>query len=165
MTPLQTLSDDKRYSHMRKMARAYAVNWSWTAVTIYRGHRRAPPVDKQPVMTAVEKDDVGASLWARTASALRTLRSMHLKEPYPCLNLATMFVTRYASDGAVAIVESRIVLRIGSGFADARVFVGEEEGVDLVTIAINADASIVAVASQLILGPEEVRRRGRNRRS
>jgi hypothetical protein len=111
ISPIDALSDDKSYRMLRKMARAWASDWSMTTVQIFAGDINEA-TDLPPIYTAARQIDPRANLWKRVMKAITEGGYIEPAAPYPYLESATVFVTRCAGGSSKRVREARISLRI-----------------------------------------------------
>jgi hypothetical protein len=150
VSPLESLRDEKQYRLLRRMARAYAAEWSRTVVTIYVGRYEEEPTDIEPTLTAADEVDPRVNLWKRATGALQSGGYIRPCGPYPRARVATVFIARHPAGQAPAISEARIDVSIDGGIARAFVVCGEEPGYELDSIPVDDADSIVDVALRIV---------------
>lgn len=92
ITPLEALADEKNYRRLREMARAWAAEWSRTAVQIWAG--RYKPGEIEPTYVAVSEADPRANLWKRALGAMDAGGYVAPPGPYPRRDAATVLIVR-----------------------------------------------------------------------
>jgi hypothetical protein len=116
ISPIDALSDDETYRRLRKMARAWACDWSMTTVQIFAGDINEA-TGLPPIYTAAREIDPRANLWKRVVKAITEGGYIEPPGPYPQLESATVFVTRCAGGGSAPVLEVRISLTIANDVA------------------------------------------------
>ncbi|WP_343654352.1 hypothetical protein [Paraburkholderia caribensis] len=116
VSPIDSLSGNTKYRWLRKMAWAWASDYSMTTVQIFAGDI-AEVASLQPVYTAALKIDPRANLWKRVVKAITQGGYIEPSSPYPYLDSATVFVTRSAGGRAKPVREARMSFRIADDVA------------------------------------------------
>lgn len=116
ISPIDSLSGNREYRWLRKMAWAWASDYSMTTVQIFAGDI-AENASLRPVYTAALKIDPRANLWKRVVKAITQGGYIEPSGPYPYLDSATVFVTRSAGGRAKPVREARMSLKIADDVA------------------------------------------------
>jgi len=162
ISPLDALRDERQYRLLRKMARAYAAEWSRTSVTIYVGRHQNEPNDTEPTLTAVDEVDPRVNIWKRTVGALQSGGYIHPCGPYAEATEATVFIARHPAGHAPPIPDARIDVSVVDGIARAVVVSRGEPAYVIHALSVREAESIVGVVIQVVLAAKkrEPTRRG-----
>ncbi len=117
ITPLEALAEDRSYRWLRQMARAWAAEWSRTAVKIYVGAYGEEPGDIEPTYMAVCEVDPRTNLWKRAVEAMDAGGYIAPPGPYPHADTATVFVVRGEAGHTDDVLEARLDVDIVDGAA------------------------------------------------
>jgi hypothetical protein len=155
ISPLESLRDEKQYQLLRRMARAYAAEWSRTFVTIYVGRYEEEPSGTEPALTAADEVDPRMNLWTRAARALRSGGYIYPCGPYPRAPVATVFIARHPAGQASATSEARIDVSVVDNIASAVIVSHETPAYELGAIQVADDDSIVDVVLRVVVTARE----------
>ena len=155
ISPLEALRGDESYRLLRRMARAYAAEWSRTSVSIYVGHHVQEPGDVEPTLTAVDEIDPRVNVWKRAAGALQSGGYIHPCGPYPRASAATVFIALYLAGHAEAIPEARVDVYVDNGVAKAFVVRRERPSYELDAIPATGADNIVEVVLRIVAAAKE----------
>ncbi|QQC63126.1 hypothetical protein [Paraburkholderia ginsengisoli] len=144
-SPIEALRDESQYRLLRRMAHAYAAEWSRTSVTIYVGRHQNEPSDTEPTLTAIDEVDPRVNIWKRTVGALQSGGYIHPCGPYPRAPVATVFIARHPAGQARATSEARIDVSVVDGIARAVIAIHEGPTYELDSIQVANEESIVDV--------------------
>ncbi|AJY44022.1 hypothetical protein I6G56_14765 [Burkholderia humptydooensis] len=150
ISPVDALRDEKQYRLLRRMASAWAAEWSRTSVSIYAGHHEEVPVDTEPILTAADEVDPRTSLWKRATAALRVGGYRHPSGPYPSVSVFTVFVVRHTAGETTTIPEARIHVTIDHGTARALFVPCNESDYEINEISVASAVSVVDVLLRTI---------------
>jgi hypothetical protein len=94
LTPLECLSDRKKFRLLKKMAWAETADSYRTCVRAYSGLHSVDPSDVSPVYEVAEDLDPRRNLWERGLAALNHHGYTGVFPPYQQLREATVFITQ-----------------------------------------------------------------------
>lgn len=121
LSPIEMLRDDKDYKWLREMARAWAAEWSRTAVKVYEGKHETEPSDIEPLYTAIAEIDPRRPLWTRASEALHAFGYQWPLGPYPATRTFTIFVERQTAGYSAPISEACIQVSAKDNFFHVRI--------------------------------------------
>lgn len=150
ISPLEALRDEKQYRLLRRMAAAYAAEWSRTSVTIYLGCHQNEPSDTKPTLTAVDEVDPRVNIWKRTLDALQSGGYVHPCGPYPRASAATVFIAKHPAGQAPHIPEARIDVSVFDGIAHAQFFRRARPAYALGAIPVTDADSVVDIVIKFV---------------
>ncbi|SDG74474.1 hypothetical protein SAMN05216466_10516 [Paraburkholderia phenazinium] len=145
ISPLEALRDERQYRLLRRMAAAYAAEWSRTSVTIYVGRHQNEPSDTEPTLTAIDEVDPRVNIWKRMVGALQSGGYIYPCGPYPRAPVATVFIARHPAGQAPASSEARIDVSVVDGIARAVIAIHKGPTYELDSIQVANEESIVDV--------------------
>jgi hypothetical protein len=160
ISPLEALRDESQYRLLRRMAAAYAAEWSRTVVTIYVGRYEGEPSGTEPTLTAADEVDPRVNLWTRAAGALRSGGYIHPCGPYPRAPVATVFIARHPAGQAPATSEARIDVSVVDNIASAVIVSHETPAYELGSIQVADEDSIVDVVLRVVVTAGESESKG-----
>lgn len=134
ITPLELLSDNVRYRHLREMARAWAAQWSRTVLTVYEGAYKEEPVGVSPIFAAADEVDPRVALWARANGAIQAGGSVTRIGPFVRVKDLTIFAKRHDVGNPVALLEVRLNVKLEESVARVCIQTGEIQSSDLVVV-------------------------------
>ncbi|TXC79089.1 hypothetical protein [Paraburkholderia azotifigens] len=146
ISPIDSLSGNK-YRWLRKMAWAWASDYSMTTVQIFSGDI-AEVASLRPIYTAALKIDPRANLWKRMVKCITQGGYIEPSGPYPYLECATAFVTRSAGGRSKPVFEVRVGLRINDGTIQATINSPNRHQAEL-RIPVAGSKSIVNVVHRI----------------
>jgi hypothetical protein len=88
------LDEDKDFKKLKSWSRAWAADWSRTAVRIFAGQHEQPPVGEEPIYTVYAEFDPRRPVWSRGHATLSEYGFEKPSPPYPQCDLFTIFVER-----------------------------------------------------------------------
>lgn len=150
ISPMDALRDEQSYRQLRRMARAYAIEWWRTSVTIYAGWHHEQPSDAEPIVTVAGEADPRVNVWKRAAGAIRSAGYVHPSGPYPNVNLASVFIALHPSGQAAATLEARIDVKVSAGMARAIVVCRDAPGYELDAIPVD-DLNVLDVVLRIVI--------------
>ncbi|MFT4063332.1 hypothetical protein [Paraburkholderia sp.] len=148
ITPLNALADDKSYHSLRGMARAWAAQWSRTAVKIYVGPYE--PGKSEPIYVAVCETDPRANPWKRAVEAMDAGEYVAPPWPYRHADVVTVFVVRGDAGRTDDVLEARLDVDIVDGIARMRIHAGDASQ-EPDAISVVGDDTIVDVVHRIAL--------------
>lgn len=154
MSTLEALRDERQFRLLRKVARAYAAEWTRTVVKIYVGRHQEEPRDMEPALTGATEADPRVNLWKRVEDALTSGEYIHPCGPYPTASEATVFISRHPAGDSPPFLDARIAVNIVGGIAHAIVVRREVSPLELAAIEVS-DEDIVAVVLHVIVAARE----------
>ncbi|SEB61160.1 hypothetical protein SAMN02787142_0031 [Burkholderia sp. WP9] len=160
ISPIEALRDESQYRLLRRMAAAYAAEWSRTVVTIYVGRYEGKPSGTEPTLTAADEVDPRVNLWTRAAGALRSGGYIHPCGPYPRAPVATVFIARHPAGQAPATSEARIDVSVVDNIASAVIVSHETPAYELGSIQVADEDSIVDVVLRVVVTARESESKG-----
>lgn len=104
--PLDMLDDDDDFKTLRKVAAAWAAEWSRTTVKLYEGTHETEPSDVPPLYTASAEIDPRRRLWERASEALKVHGYQWPLGPYSDVRKFTLFVERETAGDAAPTPEA-----------------------------------------------------------
>ncbi|EIN00405.1 hypothetical protein WQE_15281 [Paraburkholderia hospita] len=93
-SPLEMLNDDGNYALLRRMAEAWAAEFSRTIVKLFDGTLEAEPSNVEATYTAMTEIDPRKPVWERASAALHEHGYEWPLGPYPEVRAFTAFVER-----------------------------------------------------------------------
>jgi hypothetical protein len=147
ITPLEALADDRSYRRLRRMAHAYAAEWSRTVVHISAAHSR--PDELESTYVAAIDVDPRINLWKRAREAMKAGGYIAPPPPYPIADVATVVITRSDTGNLNDVEEARLDVRIADD--EARVVIyATDVGQRLQEVSIVGAGSIVEAVRRII---------------
>ncbi|OAJ55981.1 hypothetical protein A6V36_30420 [Paraburkholderia ginsengiterrae] len=119
--PLDMLDSDVDFKAVKRIAAAWAAEWSRTVVKLYAGDHQLEPSDVEPLYTATTEIDPRKPLWTRASEALHLHGHEWPLDPHRVIPIFTLFVSRQAVGDStptpeacvqVLVVGERIRIRI-----------------------------------------------------
>ncbi|MFP3429819.1 hypothetical protein SB781_08745 [Paraburkholderia sp. SIMBA_061] len=110
--PLDMLEDDNDFKSLKRLAEAWAAQWSRTAVRLYDGEHETEPTDSDALYTAMAEIDPRRPLWERASEALHVHGYQWPLGPYPDVRSFTLFVERHTSEGAAPTPEACVQILV-----------------------------------------------------
>ncbi|WP_236077968.1 hypothetical protein [Paraburkholderia nemoris] len=110
--PLDMLEDDNDFKSLKRLAEAWAAQWSRTAVRLYGGEHETEPTDGDALYTAMAEIDPRRPLWERASEALHVRGYQWPLGPYPDVRSFTLFVERHTSGGAAPTPEACVQILV-----------------------------------------------------
>jgi hypothetical protein len=110
--PLDMLEDDNDFKSLKRLAEAWAAQWSRTAVRLYGGEHETEPTDGDALYTAMAEIDPRRPLWERASEALHVHGYQWPLGPYPDVRSFTLFVERHTSEGAAPTPEACVQILV-----------------------------------------------------
>lgn len=150
ITPIEALRDDIQYRRARRMASAYATEWSRTSVSIYAGHHQEVPVDDEPILTVACDLDPRKNVLKRVDHTLRKNGYRYPCGPYPRPDVATVFVVRQTAGKMEEIPEIRIDVRIDASIAKASIVSAQDQREQLVAVDVSEPLDIVDIVLKIV---------------
>jgi hypothetical protein len=92
--PVEVLGDAQLDRALRRLARAWAAQWSRTIVKVYLGRYLEVPAGVEPVHSAVDEVDPRVGLWKRGLGALRADGYIAAPRHFTQADEVTVFITR-----------------------------------------------------------------------
>lgn len=133
-TPMELLSDNVRYRHLREMTHAWAGQWSRTVLTVYEGAYKQEPVGVNPIFAAADEVDPRIAVWTRVNGAIQAERRVTQTEPCVQVKDLTIFVKRYNVGNPAAISEVQLNVKIEESVARVCIQTGKVSSSDLVVV-------------------------------
>jgi hypothetical protein len=119
--PTDMMNNDSDYEKLRRMARAWAAEWSRTAVKLFEGEHDTEPGGADPLYTAIAEVDPRRPLWERASEALHVHGYEWPLGPYPEARTFTLFVERQAVGDSTPTPEACIQVSASDDFIRVRV--------------------------------------------
>ncbi|MDR6472140.1 hypothetical protein J2777_005881 [Paraburkholderia graminis] len=110
--PLDMLEDDNDFKSLKRLAEAWAAQWSRTTVRLYDGEHETEPTDSDALSTAMAEIDPRRALWERASEALHVHGYHWPLGPYPDVRSFTLFVERHTSGGAAPTPEACVQILV-----------------------------------------------------
>ncbi|CAB3727992.1 hypothetical protein LMG22037_05330 [Paraburkholderia phenoliruptrix] len=115
-SPLQMLADDRDYKRLCELAKAWAAQYSRTAVRLYEGEHESEPDGVEPLFTAIAEIDPRKPLWERASEALHSHGYSWPLGPYPGVRTFTVFIERQSAGYSQPVPEARVHILANGGF-------------------------------------------------
>jgi hypothetical protein len=119
--PTDMLNIDSDYEKLRRMARAWAAEWSRTAVKLFEGEHDTEPGGADPLYTVIAEVDPRRPLWERASEALHVHGYEWPLGPYPEARTFTLFVERQAVGDSTPTPEACIQVSASDDFIHVRI--------------------------------------------
>ncbi|MGY6154270.1 hypothetical protein [Paraburkholderia graminis] len=110
--PLDMLEDDNDFESLKRLAEAWAAQWSRTAVRLYDGEHETEPTDGDALYTAMAEIDPRRPLWERASEVLHVHGYQWPLGPYPDVRSFTLFVERHTAGGAAPTPEACVQILV-----------------------------------------------------
>jgi hypothetical protein len=149
-SPMQMLDDDDDFKTLKRLAAAWAAEWSRTAVTMYEGRYDTEPDSVAPLYTASVEIDPRRPLWARASEALHIHGYEWPLGPYPEARQFTLFVERQTTGQSVPIPEACVQISADGEYIQVRVIAAPGTVLHPETVPSSKVESFIEVAKRVI---------------
>jgi hypothetical protein len=149
-SPLEILRDDADYWLLRKVAKAWAAEYSRTAVRLYEGQHETEPDGVEPRYTAIAEIDPRRPLWERASKALHEHGYEWPLGPYPETRNFSMFVEQQAAGYSEPRAEACVQITANGGLLRVRIIHKGSATRQSQTVAAGKRRSVVEVAERVI---------------
>lgn len=144
------LRDDADYLLLRKVAKAWATEYSRTTVRLYDGQHETEPEVVEPLYTAITEIDPRRPLWERASEALHAHGYEWPLGPFPEVGIVTMFVEQQAAGYGEPIAEACVQITANGGLLRVRIILKAGAGWQSRTVSAGKHKSVVDVAKSVI---------------
>jgi hypothetical protein len=148
--PLEMLESDDDFRTLKRMAAAWAAEWSRTAVKLYEGTLEAEPKHVEPLYTAVAEIDPRSPLWDRASEALHVHGYQWPLGPYPEVRSFTLFVERQTAGDAAPIPEACVQIFVDGGYIRVRIIAAPGTTLQSETVSAGKHKTFIDVAKRVI---------------
>jgi hypothetical protein len=149
-SPMQMLDDDDDFKTLKRLAAAWAAEWSRTAVKMYKGEHETEPAGVEPLYTAMVEIDPRKALWERASEALHAHGYEWPLGPYQEARIFTLFVGRQAVGDSTPIPEACVQILVVGQLIRIRIVAAPGTALNSQTIATGKHKTFVDVAKQVI---------------
>ncbi|MGF6859136.1 hypothetical protein [Paraburkholderia sp. CI3] len=149
-SPLDMLESDDDFKSLRRLAEAWAAEWSRTAVKLYDGEHETEPTDIDALYTAIAEIDPRRPLWERASEALHVHGYQWPLGPYPDVRRFTLFVERQTVGDATPIPEACVQILVVGELIRIRIVAAPGTPLNSQRIAAGKYKTVVDVAKQVI---------------
>ena len=148
--PLDMLEDDNDFKSLRRLAEAWAAQWSRTAVRLYDGEHETEPTDGDALYTAMTEIDPRRPLWERASEALHVHGYQWPLGPYPDVRSFTLFVERHTSGGAAPTPEACVQILVDGEHIRIRIVAAPGTTLRSRTMPAGNHKSLIDIAKRVI---------------
>ncbi|KAA1014862.1 hypothetical protein FVF58_02730 [Paraburkholderia panacisoli] len=148
--PVEMLDDDVDFKSVRRIAAAWAAEWSRTIVKMYKGEHQREPSDVERLYTAMAEIDPRRPLWERASEALHSHGYEWPLGPYPEARIFTLFVEQQAVGDSTPIPEACVQILVVGELVRIRIVAAPGSTLNSQTIAAGKHKTFVDVAKQVI---------------
>lgn len=149
-SPLEMLDDNTDYLLLRKVAKAWATEYSRTVVKMYEGEYEAEPSGLEPLYAAAAEIDPRKPLWERASKALHEHGYEWPLGPHPEVRNFTMFVQQQAAGCSEPKAEACVQITANGDFIRVRIIHKGGAARQSQTVAAGKRRSVVDAAKQVI---------------
>ncbi|MGF6550728.1 hypothetical protein [Paraburkholderia youngii] len=149
-SPLEMLDDEADFAQLRRVARAWAAEFSRTVVILYEGKYEAPPVGLEPLYTAAAEIDPRQPLWERASEAIHSHGYEWPLGPYPEPRTFTLFVERHVAGNPEPIPEAFVHVLVKRASIRVRLVYKGGAALPSQTLSAGKSRSVVDVAKRVI---------------
>ncbi|SAK53788.1 hypothetical protein AWB78_01360 [Caballeronia calidae] len=121
LTPLECLSDIKRFRMLERAAWAETVDSYRTSIVAYAGLHDAQPTNVPPSYSVAEDLDRRRDFWAKGSAALKHHGFTGVFEPYEQLREATVFISQIRAGSTTPDEGAKLSFSIDGDFASVHV--------------------------------------------
>jgi hypothetical protein len=139
-----------RFKSLRRVAAAWAAEWSRTVVKMYAGEHQLEPSDVEPLYTAIAEIDPRKPIWTRASEALHVHGYEWPLGPYREARRFTLFVERQAVGDSTSIPEACVQILVVGELIRIRIVAAPGTALNSQTIATGKHKTFVDVAKQVI---------------
>ncbi|MGT2469314.1 hypothetical protein [Paraburkholderia terrae] len=148
--PVDMLDDDLDFKSVRRIAAAWAAEWSRTVVKMYNGEHQREPSDVEPLYTAIAEIDPRRPLWERASEALHSHGYEWPLGPYPETRKFTLFVERQTAGDTTPIPEACVQILVVGELIRIRIVAAPGTTLQSETVPAGKHKTFVDVAKQVI---------------
>jgi hypothetical protein len=148
--PLEMLESDDDFKTLKRLAAAWAAEWSRTAVKLYEGTLETEPKDVEPLYTAVAEIDPRSALWDRASEALHVHGYQWPLGPYSEVRSFTLFVERQTAGDSAPIPEASVQIAVDGELIQIRIVAAAGTALQCETMPSSKTTSLIDVAKRVI---------------
>lgn len=148
--PLEMLESDDDFKTLKRLAAAWAAEWSRTAVKLYEGTLETEPKDVEPLYTAVAEIDPRSPLWDRASEALHVHGYQWPLGPYSEVRSFTLFVERQTAGDSAPIPEASVQIAVDGELIQIRIVAAAGTALHCETMPSSKTTSLIDVAKRVI---------------
>ncbi|OAJ62796.1 hypothetical protein A6V36_20740 [Paraburkholderia ginsengiterrae] len=148
--PVEMLDDDVDFKSVKRIAAAWAAEWSRTIVKMYKGEHQREPSDVEPLYTAMADIDPRRPLWERASEALHSHGYEWPLGPYPGARIFTLFVEQQAVGDSTPIPEACVQILVVGERIRIRIVAAAGTALSSQTIAAGKHKTFVDIAKQVV---------------
>ncbi|OYD77404.1 UNVERIFIED_ORG: hypothetical protein BDU10_2505 [Burkholderia sp. CF145] len=148
--PVDMLDDDVDFKSVRRIAAAWAAEWSRTIVKMYKGEHQREPSDVEPLYTAIAEIDPRRPLWERASEALHAGGYRWPLGPYPDARIFTLFVEQQAVGDSTPIPEACVQILVVGELIRIRIVAAPGTALQSETVPADKHRGIVEIAKRVI---------------
>jgi hypothetical protein len=148
--PLEMLESDDDFKTLKRLAAAWAAEWSRTAVKLYEGTLETEPKDVEPMYTAVAEIDPRSALWDRASEALYVHGYQWPLGPYSEVRSFTLFVERQTAGDSAPIPEASVQIAVDGELIQIRIVAAAGTALHCETMPSSKTTSLIDVAKRVI---------------
>lgn len=149
-SPLEMLNDEESYALLRRMAAAWAAEYSRTAVKLFEGLHETEPADIEPLYTVVAEIDPRKPVWERASAALHVHGYEWPLGPYPEARAFTAFVGHQDAGDAKACQDACVQIVVDGELNRVRIVFKDGISRQSLPVHIGKVGSVVDVAKKVI---------------
>ncbi|MHB9837962.1 hypothetical protein Q8F57_024305 [Paraburkholderia terrae] len=148
--PVEMLDDDLDFKSVRRIAAAWAAEWSRTVVKMYKGEHQREPSDVEPLYTAIAEIDPRKPLWTRATEALHAGGYRWPLGPYPEARIFTLFVEQQAVGNSTPVPEACVQILVAGELVRIRIVAAPGTTLQSETVPAGKHRGIVEIAKRVI---------------
>jgi hypothetical protein len=148
--PVEMLDDDVDFKSVRRIAAAWAAEWSRTVVKMYKGEHQREPSGVEPLYTATVEIDPRKTLWDRASEALHAGGYRWPLGPYPEARIFTLFVEQQAIGDSAPIPEACVQILVVGELIRIRIVAAPGTTLQSETVPAGKHKTFVDIAKQVI---------------
>ncbi|MHB9839711.1 hypothetical protein Q8F57_033360 [Paraburkholderia terrae] len=148
--PVDMLDDDVDFKSVRRIAAAWAAEWSRTIVKMYKGEHQREPSDVEPLYTAIAEIDPRRPLWERASEALHAGGYRWPLGPYPDARIFALFVEQQAVGDSTPIPEACVQILVVGELIRIRIVAAPGTTLQSETVPAGKHRGIVEIAKRVI---------------
>ena len=148
--PVEMLDDDVDFKSVKRIAAAWAAEWSRTIVNLYAGDHQLEPSDVEPLYTATTEIDPRKPLWTRASEALHLHGHEWPLDPHRVIRIFTLFVSRQAVGDSTPIPEACVQILVVGERIRIRIVAAAGTAPNSQTITSREHKTFVDVAKRVI---------------
>jgi hypothetical protein len=148
--PLEMLESDDDFKTLKRLAAAWAAEWSRTAVKLYEGTLETEPSNVEPLYTAIAEVDPRRPLWERASEALNVHGYQWPLGPYPDARKFTLFVERQTAGYSMPTPEACVQIVVDGDYIRVRIVAAPGTTLQSETVPAGKHKSFIDIAKLVI---------------